>query len=207
MVSGPAKILQCQRQGVEKPEKEKRKEICKMWASEGRKQLTGHELPGSSNPVYEIWAPVPPAHGGRIPNGWKMRKPQAISWLLQCVLTFYQLGPDWTGINISFTLGPCSPALVPWSSEGLQSSRHLQNSSRWSLSPLKIAYFVLEYSMIPVAHLLQGRTTPSPKCFLLRNKREASVIRNKGWLLFLLHALLSIPFCPLWQEGQGGYLY
>lgn len=54
LAPGPAKILQCQRHGGEKPEREKRKEICKMWASRGRKQLTRHELPASTDPVYEI---------------------------------------------------------------------------------------------------------------------------------------------------------
>lgn len=60
LTPGPARILQCQRQGDEKPGTKKRKEICKMWASEGRKQLTRREFPASSDPVYEIWAPAPP---------------------------------------------------------------------------------------------------------------------------------------------------
>lgn len=106
-----------------------------MWASEGRKQLTRRELPASSDPVYEIWAPAPPTHGARIRNGWKMRKLQAISWLLQCVLTFYQSGPRLDRCEQHF-LHTVSlfPALVPWNSEGLHAGRDLRRSSRWSCS-------------------------------------------------------------------------
>lgn len=102
-----------------------------------------------------------------------------------CVFSpFTSWAPDWTGANISFTRGPCFPSLVFWRSEGLHASRHLRRSSvlGWNHSISK---------MFPTS----------------KQERRESVIKNKRWLLFLPHALLSLLFCPMGQAGQGGYLY
>lgn len=189
-------MSQCQRQGGEKPERERRKEICKMWASWGRKQLTRHELPAFSDPVYEIWAAVPPAHGARIQNGWKMRKLQAISGLLQCVRTFYQLGPRLYRCEQHFphTVSPV-PSPCSWGFRGaacwkgpLKVIQLIPLPSGYNASPLKITYFALKYSTILVGRLFQGWTILFPKCFLLRSKREGRALwkTNPGLYSFLL---------------------
>ena len=184
-----------------------------MWASRGRKQLTRHELPAPSDPVYEIWAAAPLAHGARIQNGWKMRKLQAISWLLQCVLTFYQLGPrlDRCEQRFPHTVSPF-PSPCSWEFRGaacwkgpLKVIQLILLPSDNTASPLKTAYFVLKYSAIPVGHLFQGWTILFPKCFLLRSKREGRALWRTNPDLhpsFMLFCLFSFALC----DRQGKYI-
>lgn len=151
-----------------------------MWTSKGRKQLTQCELPASSYPVYEIWAPVPPTHGSRIQmNGkWGNFKPFPE---FSSVFSPLQVRPQTGQVQTTF---PSHWVPVPQSLlSGVQRGCMLEGTSKGhpvdpfafrqhNASLLKIASFVLEYSTIPVGHRFQGWTISSPKCFLLRSKRE-----------------------------------
>lgn len=51
-------------------------------------------------------------------------------------------------------------------------------------------------------HLFQGRTTPFPKCFLLRSKREGSALLKTNAGFYSSH-MLSCLFSPVLRDRQG----
>lgn len=123
---------------------------------------------------------------------------------------FTSRAPAWTGANISFTLGPCFPGLVPWSSEGLHASRRLKRSSSWSLCLRATQCLAVKDCILCFGILYDS---PLVICFKVEPLHFQnvfyweSIIQNKHWLLFLPHAFLFLLFCPMWQAGHGGYLY
>lgn len=130
LTQGSAKILQCQRQGGEKPGGKwgKRFVKCGQAGEENSSPGVSFLPPQTLFMKSELLHPQHMEPRSRTDGKWENFKP--FPDFSSVFSPFTSWAPDWTGANnISCTLCPHSPTRVPWSSEGLQAGRDLQRSS------------------------------------------------------------------------------